>query len=89
MRTYYVRYHGFRNHYEVVWCPSGEIPEGEEWVRITRVKAISLCAAERRRRKVNPAMSGYASTYIWPYCETGDTEHAYKAKGYIVEEVIA
>lgn len=91
MRTYYVRYHRFCNSYEVVWCPAGKKLDVEEWMRITRRKAIELCAAERRRRKVNPAMSGYASTHIWPYNETPGHNRffATDVSGYIVEEVIA
>ena len=65
--AYYVQYdrRGFANCYDLWYCPSGEVvPDG--WERITRREAVRLCAAERRRRKADPAFSGYAPEFIFP-----------------------
>lgn len=35
--------------------------------RITRAEAVSLARAERRRRRNNPAFTGYADAYIMPF----------------------
>lgn len=70
MRKYFVQYGNFSNVYSVCYTEDESeeakaIEMGME--RISRQKAIELCARESARRKEDPAFSGYASTVITPF----------------------
>lgn len=68
MKKYYVDFgkENFRNCYSLFYTVANEsVPETAE--RITRSDAIAYARAERARRKDNPAFSGYADMYIFPF----------------------
>lgn len=68
MKKYYVDFGAekFGNRYSLFYTLADEsVPETAE--RITRTQAIAYARAERQRRKDDPAFSGYADTYIFPF----------------------
>lgn len=62
---YYIKYGNFGNVYNLYWAPADFTPP-ETWERISRKDAERYAAAERRRRKENPAFAYFADSYIWP-----------------------
>lgn len=64
MKRYYVNYGEFRNQYALRYISNPEQTAPDGWEQITRKEAEALARAERRRRKENPAFSGYADTEI-------------------------
>lgn len=99
MRKYYVNYmrhyRNYRNAYSLRYTETPEqdalaISQGYE--RITRRQAISLCRAERDRRKYDPSFSCYASDVISPVTPYDyDDEWMYDPHmikiGYFIERV--
>ena len=69
MKQYYIQRGRFRNEYSLYWAETPEeiqLAVENAYERISRQEAISFCRAERRRRKENPAFSGYADAHIFP-----------------------
>lgn len=95
MKQYFVHYYrDFGNTYNLFYTENAEetkaaIESGYE--RITRKQAIELCRAEIRRRKDNPAASGYADSAIYPFSAGQDEDfenYPWTKNGYIVERRI-
>lgn len=73
MKKYYVDFgtEKFGNRYNLFYTAANEsVSKTAE--RITRKQAIAYVRAERQRRKDDPAFSGYADTYIFPFSWRGD-----------------
>lgn len=72
MCSYWMQSGGFGNEYGLVYCTSSideEKAQAQGYERITREEAVAKCIEERKRRKGNPAFSGYAPCYIYPYMD--------------------
>lgn len=69
MKSYFVKYwENFANTYHLAWTEKSNedaaLAAGYE--KISRKKAIELCAAERQRRKDDYNFSGYSDSRIFP-----------------------
>ena len=91
-KNYIVKFYGFCNTYELAHCTDRELEKAlsQGWEKITRRQAISLCVAERRREKYEPASSGFASSVIlpldareWEACAYYDSRLFHTADGYV------
>lgn len=90
MKKYYIVRGGFANVYTLFWADGPEmeakLPEAAE--QISRKEAVSLCIAENKRSKYDPAFSGYASSTIFPADYPGSdldlyNDRRYELRGYI------
>ena len=93
MKKYFVRRGNFANNYNLYHAETQKelaaLPQDAE--QITRKEAEGLCIDERRRRKENPAFSGYADPMIYPADYDGSAESwesqpkKFIVNGYIIE----
>ena len=91
MKKFFVDYHGFGNCYSLFWADTKEMEENipTSARKITRKEAISLCAAENKRKKNDPSFAYFADSTIFPAIKReidvfgGDAE--FKLNGYIWE----
>lgn len=88
MKTYYIRYGDFGNEYDLAWADNKDdgkylIRNGFE--RVPRKYAESRARAERWRRQVDQAFSGYADDDIKPAKYWILYEHK-EASGWLLEE---
>lgn len=65
-KAYYIQYfRDFSNCYALYWAEQG-VAVPQDWERITRREAESLCRKERSARHFTPAFASYADAYIFP-----------------------